>query len=140
MEEAPKHLICVHDPDTPLGDTPREGDDYYPRVVVQLSEKWRVINPRQGPGQWVLQRRDGNVAGSEWTSLSFCRSRKALERSIRERTRRKRKDGTYYSEIDVTLELPPFWGMKGYTEADDTVRKMRDKEIEEVERRYDKYL
>jgi hypothetical protein len=53
------------------------------RLVAQLNETWRVIDD---PLQWILQRRKGSPRNknSGWQGRSFCRTRDALLRCIRE--------------------------------------------------------
>jgi hypothetical protein len=53
------------------------------RLVAQLNESWRVVDD---PLQWMLQRRKGNPRdkNSGWRGRSFCRTREALLRCIRE--------------------------------------------------------
>ena len=52
-------------------------------VIAQLNEKWRVIDD---PLQWILQRKKGNPRNknSGWQPRSFCRTREALLRCVRE--------------------------------------------------------
>jgi hypothetical protein len=53
------------------------------RFVAQLNERWRVVDD---PLQWILQQKKGNARSknSGWRSRSFCRTREALLRCIRE--------------------------------------------------------
>ena len=53
------------------------------RLVAQLNENWRVV---ADPLQWIVQRRKGNPhsKNSGWDNWSFCRTRDALLRGIRE--------------------------------------------------------
>jgi hypothetical protein len=53
------------------------------RLVAQLNESWRVVDD---PLQWILQRKKGSPRrkNSGWRSRSFCRTREALLRCIRE--------------------------------------------------------
>jgi hypothetical protein len=53
------------------------------RLVAQLNETWRVIDD---PLQWILQRKKGNPRkkNSGWRDRSFCRTRDALLRCVRE--------------------------------------------------------
>jgi len=53
-----------------------------------LNEKWRVSDDGT---QWILERR----AGARWNGFSWCRTRFALERCIRERV-----------GLDIGLALP----------------------------------
>lgn len=52
-------------------------------LIAQLNERWRVVDD---PLQWILQRKKGNPRNknSGWRSRSFCRTREALLRCIRE--------------------------------------------------------
>ena len=53
------------------------------RLVAQLNATWRVIDD---PLQWILQRKRGNRRNknSGWKGRSYCRTRAALLRCIRE--------------------------------------------------------
>ena len=53
------------------------------RPIAQLSERWRVVDD---PLQGILQRKKGNPRkkNSGWTGRSFCRTREALLRCVRE--------------------------------------------------------
>src|SRR5262249_38282557 len=53
------------------------------RLVAQLNETWRILDD---PLQWLLQRRKGNprTKNSGWENRSFCTTRDALLRCIRE--------------------------------------------------------
>jgi hypothetical protein len=53
------------------------------RRIAQLNKSWRVMDD---PLQWVLQRRKGNPRkkNSGWQDRSFCTTREALLRCIRE--------------------------------------------------------
>ena len=53
------------------------------RLVTQLNESWRVIDD---PLQWILQRKKGNPRKKNpgWRDRSFCRTRDALLRCVRE--------------------------------------------------------
>ena len=52
-------------------------------VVAQLNAKWRVVDD---PLQWILQRKKGNPRSRNagWQGRSFCRTRDALLRCVRE--------------------------------------------------------
>jgi len=52
-------------------------------LVAQLNARWRVV---YDPLQWVLQRRKGNPRSKStgWASRSFCSTREALLRRVRE--------------------------------------------------------
>jgi hypothetical protein len=59
-------------------DADRESADGYRMVVVQLSERWRVILCPVGI-QWIVQRRrNAGRRGGEWKSLHFCTTREKL--------------------------------------------------------------
>jgi len=53
------------------------------RVLAELNSNWKVI---EGPGQWVLQQRKGRprCKNRGWLGRSYCATRAALLRSIRE--------------------------------------------------------
>ena len=53
------------------------------QLVAQLNASWRVVDD---PLQWILQRRKGNPRkkSSGWQGRSFCRTRDALLRCVRE--------------------------------------------------------
>jgi hypothetical protein len=53
------------------------------RLIAQLNASWRVIDD---PLQWILQRTKGNPRkkNSGWRDRSFCRTRDALLRCVRE--------------------------------------------------------
>jgi hypothetical protein len=53
------------------------------RLVAPLNERWRVVDD---PLQWILQRKKGNPRkkNSGWRDRSFCRTRDALLRCVRE--------------------------------------------------------
>jgi hypothetical protein len=74
----------------------REDDEGYGGVIAQLDEQTRVVECADSI-QWILQRR----SGVKWRNCSFCQSRAALLRNIREKRER-------WGEIDVTplLSLP----------------------------------
>ena len=52
-------------------------------LIAELNELWRVVDD---PLQWILQRKKGNPRkkNSGWTGRSFCRTREALLRCVRE--------------------------------------------------------
>jgi hypothetical protein len=72
------------------------------RLVAQLNATWRVVDD---PLQWILQRKKGNPRNknSGWRGRSFCRTRDALLRCIRE----------YCGEVDVRalakVQAFPYW-------------------------------
>jgi hypothetical protein len=53
------------------------------RLLIQLNDKWRVVDDDL---QYVLQRRKGAARSKAtgWKSRSFCRTREALLRCVRE--------------------------------------------------------
>ena len=53
------------------------------RLLAQLNTNWRAVDD---PLQWILQRRKGNPRkkNSGWRNRSFCRTRDALLRCVRE--------------------------------------------------------
>jgi hypothetical protein len=53
------------------------------RLLIQLNPEWRVVNDDL---QYILQRRKGTPRSKAtgWRSFSFCRTREALLRCIRE--------------------------------------------------------
>ena len=53
------------------------------RLLAQLNTNWRVVDD---PLQWILQRRKGNPRkkNSGWQGRSFCRTREALLRCVRQ--------------------------------------------------------
>ena len=62
----------------------RECADDYDRLVVKLSNDWRIIECRDGI-QWILQRQ-GSPKGSrkdDWRARSYCRTSEALRRCTR---------------------------------------------------------
>ena len=60
-----------------------QADDYRP-VITRLNDRWRVIEDRDAI-QWILQVRKGVECGrAVWRGRSYCRTREALLRSVRE--------------------------------------------------------
>ena len=62
-----------------------------PKIVAALNEKWRVVDDVDL--QWILQRRTSSIAvklaasepsGGVWAARSFCNTRRALIRCVRE--------------------------------------------------------
>jgi len=53
------------------------------RLIAQLNRNWRVVDD---PLQWILQRRKGKPRkkNSGWQNRSFCTTREALLRCVRE--------------------------------------------------------
>ena len=65
-------------PATPVPDTPETTPVLsLKQAPVQLNEGWRVSEDEL---QWILQRRKGK----QWSGRSFCRTREALLRCVRE--------------------------------------------------------
>jgi hypothetical protein len=60
-----------------------ESYDEYFRVITQLDETTRVIACRDGI-QWIVQRARGQGSRRMWAGVSFCRSKEALLRCVRE--------------------------------------------------------
>jgi len=69
---------------TRLKTRPDEGGDSYVRVVARLNDRWRVIVCRDEM-QWILQRRHDRQRQPRWEGNSYCQTRAALLRCIRER-------------------------------------------------------
>ena len=51
------------------------------RFVIELNPRWRVTADAK---QWILQRRKQRSKSSGWTGRSFCATRQALLRCIRD--------------------------------------------------------
>jgi hypothetical protein len=62
----------------PRDGKPPESSDQYPRVVVVLGAKTRVIECKDGL-QWIVQQKTGG-GRDPWRGISFCRTKKALVR------------------------------------------------------------
>jgi hypothetical protein len=83
------------------------------RLVAQLNASWRVADD---PLQWILQRRKGHPRKKNggWRARSFCRTREALLRCIRE----------YCGEIDplalTKLKSLPDWHLDWHRRDDRT--------------------
>ena len=62
----------------------RETADDYAKVVVMLSEDWRIIECRDGI-QWILQHRGSpkKPRKDDWRGRSYCRTSEALIRCAR---------------------------------------------------------
>jgi hypothetical protein len=81
--------IPVREPSgVPATHQPRQHGERAPahpsnRLVAQLNETWRVVDE---PLQWIPQRRKGNPRSKNtgWQNRSFCRTREALLRCVRE--------------------------------------------------------
>ena len=85
QSEAPEtgKTLCAAPRGLPVK-TDREENDDYPRVVVVLNHRWRVIEGSCGI-QWVLQYRNGRRRDRPiWRSRRFCRTLSGLLASIRE--------------------------------------------------------
>jgi hypothetical protein len=61
-----------------------ESSDQYPFVIAELADSWRVIECADDM-QWILQRRTTNRGEIQWNGRSFCRTKEALLRCIKER-------------------------------------------------------
>jgi hypothetical protein len=60
-----------------------EADDYG-AIVARLNDTWRIIVCKAGI-QWILQHRSGQRHGrARWEGWSYCRTREALIRAVRE--------------------------------------------------------
>jgi hypothetical protein len=64
-----------------------ENSNDYPRLVARLNDRWRVIvsGDRSPYRQWILQRSASRRGQAEWQGQSYCQTRDALLRSIREK-------------------------------------------------------
>lgn len=83
----------------------QETADDYGRVLVLLNDRWRVAVCSDGV-QYLLQRRGAKAnTPFPWSSISFCVTRKALERCIREKAIR---EGSHVSgeALDAVAALP----------------------------------
>ena len=80
--------MTIHDHPTRssdiLGLTPvynashREGVDGYSKVIVQLAQRWRIIECRNAE-QWIIQKRSAEpLHGGVWRSISYVVSREKL--------------------------------------------------------------
>ncbi len=72
------------------------------RVIAKLNASWRIADD---PLQWILQRRKGNTRSKNpgWAGRSYCRTRDALLRCIRQNC------GQVSSEALAKLEALPYW-------------------------------
>jgi hypothetical protein len=78
-----------------------ESYEDYGRVIVHLNDRHRVILCRDGV-QWILQRRISNLADG-WRGRSFCRTKEALLRCIKENA------GRVPSDALAILDALPDW-------------------------------
>lgn len=62
----------------------QETADDYGRALVLLNDRWRVAVCSDGV-QYLLQRRCTGAKERPWSSQSFCTTKRALERCIREK-------------------------------------------------------
>jgi hypothetical protein len=62
-----------------LGSTVRESSDLYAKVIIQSSDRWRVILCSQGL-QWIIQKKESSHAGP-WRAEKYVTSRSALIRA-----------------------------------------------------------
>jgi hypothetical protein len=60
-----------------------EGADDYPRLVSQIDAKTRVVACAAGI-QWIVQRAKSVRGCRTWYGVSFCRTKRALLRCVRE--------------------------------------------------------
>jgi hypothetical protein len=81
----------------------RESADDYHKVIARLSDRWRVIECRDGV-QWILQYRFRSEKADKapWVGRSYCRSRNTLLRCIREHT-----SGVDLAAAEVALAFLP---------------------------------
>ena len=70
-------------PPPSLADLPKRPAHPSHRLIAQLNASWRVVDD---PLQWILQRRKGNsrAKNTGWRARSYCRTKDALLRCIRE--------------------------------------------------------
>ena len=81
--------------------------------LVKLNDKWRIDDD---PLQWILKRRSGKV----WRDRSFCMTRKALLRCIRE----------YCGDVDpAAVAFIETWPER---QAPGTVKHMKGHELKEA--------
>ena len=57
--------------------------DEYSMVILRLDDSTRVIECKDGI-QWIVQRASRRGDGRVWAGVSFCRTREALLRCVRE--------------------------------------------------------
>ena len=58
--------------------SPRERDDGYDKVVLQLAPRWRIIECRNAE-QWIIQKRSAEpLDRGKWTGVSYILSRDKL--------------------------------------------------------------
>lgn len=70
----------------PVLSTKEKSDDYC-KVIVKISDEWRVVESKEG-NQWIIQRRRGTYKDKPaWKSVCFCRSRKGLRYWVRIKTK-----------------------------------------------------
>ena len=56
----------------------RERDDSYSKIIVQLAQRWRIIQCRNAE-QWIIQKRSAEpLDRGKWTSTSYVVSRDKL--------------------------------------------------------------
>ena len=56
----------------------REGADSYHKVIVQLAQRWRIIQCRNAE-QWIIQKRSAEpLDRGKWTGVSYVVSRDKL--------------------------------------------------------------
>jgi hypothetical protein len=80
---------------------PEKSNAYTP--VVILNKGWRIIECRDGI-QWILQKRKGQYEGRpRWAGESYCRSKSALLRCVRD------KAGEVWADAYTQIDDLPAW-------------------------------
>jgi len=62
---------------------PSESYENWPHVIARW-DGWRVIGCRDDM-QWILQRGRKGGSGTQWAGISYCRTKPALARCIRQK-------------------------------------------------------
>jgi hypothetical protein len=60
--------------------TNRESDQDYKWTLLQFDPRTRIIVCKDN-WQWILQTKD--LTGSRWRAVSYCRTRKGIERTLK---------------------------------------------------------
>ena len=60
--------------------TDRESDEHYKWILLQFDPRTRIIMCKDN-WQWILQTKD--LTGSRWRAVSYCRTRKGIERTLK---------------------------------------------------------
>jgi hypothetical protein len=68
--------------------------------MIQLNERWRVVESTFDPPQWLLQR----LEGREWRTESWCRTRQGLLTAINEKVIRASE---FYPQGGVSMPVEP---------------------------------